>query len=284
LAFAAGRQAVVPSCGPLAYRHWEDAARDEARGRLPGDRQTVRGRRASPSSTPRCGNGSPPWIERTRRLHRPAVAGGDSRASIARAKQIAAFASVLRSVDARGVERATGAAATVGELDSCSMTAPPRDPVAAAVVERELAHVQALLLVGRMSEAQTAAAPLVEKATALDHPPLLAPRSLRRRTPGCEAGDPRDGVDALYRAARAASAGHDDVLAVKIYIKLVYCAGAKDANLAAAQALIETAEAALERNRLAARPARAAVPRGVAHPAARGRIRSARSAWPSSRS
>jgi hypothetical protein len=101
--------------------------------------------------------------------------------------------------------------------------------------------------VGRLKEAHDAAPSLVERARAVGHPPLLARALYEVSVPGCDAGDPRAATAGLYEAARAAGAAHDDLLAARIYTKLVYCVGGKDMDVRTAEALAEAAEAALAR-------------------------------------
>ena len=179
-------------------------------------------------------------------------------ACLSRARdQIAAFVGVLRAADARGVESATSAAPAIGDLDACenalaltSVMPPPLDPQVAAAVDeldRETARVAALRLGGKKNEAKAAGPALVERALALGHPPLLARALYAVGDVGCEIGDPREGIATLYQAARAAGAARDDVLAARIYTKLVFCVGVKDSNVQAGLALAESAEAALAR-------------------------------------
>jgi tetratricopeptide (TPR) repeat protein/predicted Ser/Thr protein kinase len=264
LAFAAGRQETAPSCAAPETGLWDERARAGVRAAFlaTGAPHAADSFERVDASLRRrlaaLGEAHEETCAATEIRHEQSAALMDARmACLGRAREeIAAFVNVLGTADLRGVERATGAARDVGDLEGCAHVSPdatsaaPRDPVAAAKlaeVEREAARFGALLLVGRMNEARAAGPALVERARETGHTPLLARVLFEVSTPRCEGGDPREGAATLYEAARAASASHDDVLAAKIYIKLVYCAGAKDANVAAAAALVETAEAALAR-------------------------------------
>src|SRR5262249_28645025 len=88
-------------------------------------------------------------------------------------EQIGAFVGVLRTADARGVERATGAVDTVGDLSACANSTalmaappPPRDPrqaAAADALQRDNAHAEALMSLGRGKETVALAPKLIER-------------------------------------------------------------------------------------------------------------------------
>jgi len=265
VAFVAGRQTPAPSCAAPATGLWDDATRAGVRSAF-----LATGKAYAAGSFERVdailGARAAAWEDAraeacaaTEIRHEQSAALMDARmACLARAReQITAFVDLLRSADAPAMERATAAAAHIGDLDACTDVAtltavlpPPPDPESVSAIDRiqpEIAHLEALVLLGRMKEAYAAGPALVARAGSLGYPPLHARVLYQASTAACEAGDPREAAAQLYQAARAAGAAHDDRLAVRIFIKLVYCVGAKDQNLPAAQALVEAAEAALAR-------------------------------------
>ncbi len=265
VAFLAGRQPPAPRCAAPATGLWDDATRAEVRSIFLATGAPYAGdifERVDAALRTRLGAWAAAHEEAcaaTEIRHEQSAALMDARMGcLARARdQIAAFVGVLRTADARGVDRATLPAARVGDLEACAdvsaLTAvlpPPGDPDTAAKVdalERDIARVAALRLVGRIGEAMGAGPALVERARSLGHSRLVARALYEVSTTGCDAGDPRGATAALHQAARAAGAAHDDVLAAQIFIELVYCVGAKDENFQAAAAFTEAAEAALAR-------------------------------------
>jgi tetratricopeptide (TPR) repeat protein/predicted Ser/Thr protein kinase len=265
VAFVAGRQTPAPSCAAPATGLWDEATRAEVRSAFLASGKPFAGDSFARVDAALHGR-LDAWAgareeacAATEIRHEQSAALMDARMGcLGRARdQIAGFIDVLRAVDARGVERATSSARTVGDLDTCSnvsaLTAvlpAPRDPQRAAAVagvEREVAALGALVLVGRLKDAFAAAPAVVERARALDHPPLLARALYEAGASGCEAGNPRDAAATLHQATRAAAAARDDFLAARAYITLVFCVGSKDKDVQTAQALAEAAEAALAR-------------------------------------
>ena len=265
LAFVAGRRAPTASCAAVTSGLWDGAVRAEARSAFIATGKPFAAEsfeRVDADLGKRVGDWARARQEAcaaTEIRHEQSAALMDARMEcLARSRaQIEAFVGVLRKADGRIVEQSTLGSATVGDIEDCgngsvlsAVLPPPREPEAAARVaelDRDVARVGAQVLLGRFLDAKAAGPGLVERASALAFPPLLARALYQVGVTGCELGDPREGAATLYQAARAAGAAHDDLLIARVYTKLVFCVGIRDRNAHAGQALAEAAEAALAR-------------------------------------
>ncbi|HVE85804.1 MAG TPA: serine/threonine-protein kinase, partial [Myxococcales bacterium] len=152
-----------------------------------------------------------------------------------RLKDLGALARVLASADAKVVERAADAAASLPSLSSCSdaealtsRAAPPDEPQVRARIEAlqgRLSEVKALTLAGRYKGALEIAQTVAAEAEKIAYRPLTGEALYHLGWLQDRNGDPGGAEKTLVRSSVAAEEGRDDALRALIGTKLVYVTG-----------------------------------------------------------
>jgi eukaryotic-like serine/threonine-protein kinase len=160
------------------------------------------------------------------------------------------------ALDAAAVDTAPDAAFRLGDLDRCAdaeallgMARPPRDPARRAQADqarRDLDEAEALQQAGRPGEALALGRKVVAAAAGLD-PGLRAEASYAVGRAAGELAETAQATAALYDATRLAAEAHDDELAARSWIDLVYEVGYRGAKLEDGEQLLKVADAAVAR-------------------------------------
>jgi tetratricopeptide (TPR) repeat protein len=153
----------------------------------------------------------------------------------------------------RAVPAALGLTPLAGCADADGLLAqvpPPADPAArteAAAVRAELARSVALTRAGKPKDALAAVTPLVPRARALGHAPVLAEVLLQLGTMQRDVGDPKVAEATIIEAARTGAEARDDALVARALIEQMWIAGYRGGRRAEALALAPYIEAAVTR-------------------------------------
>ncbi|MGE0398803.1 MAG: serine/threonine-protein kinase [Kofleriaceae bacterium] len=155
------------------------------------------------------------------------------------------------------VDRSLGAALRLPPLAECadpdalaSVAALPADPAKRAEIEQvriQLASAKALADIGQFKDARAKATALVQRATAVAYPPLVAEALHRRGQMERLDGDAAAAVATFDAALVPAADAHDDRLFVELLSEKIYTVGEQLQRPAEALALRAVAEAALHR-------------------------------------
>ena len=172
-------------------------------------------------------------------------------------RELAALVSLLGTPDGTTVDRATLAAAGVGDVEACGDVAamrervpPPRDRARTAEVERlrdELARLEAFRRLGRMKDGLALADDLVPAARQLGYPPFIASALYLAAWFTDYAGDFDRALEDGYQAARAAGDGRDDRLAAQALSIVEYVLAFEKRRFEAADVAYRSALAAAAR-------------------------------------
>ncbi len=174
-----------------------------------------------------------------------------------RLDEVRALARVLTStVDATVMERATTAAANLGQISSCADTSfvasrfpPPDDPQQRAVIESlwsRMSEVEAESRLGRYETAYAANLQLLKTTEELAFPPLRATIMFQLAMLESALGRSAEAEAVLNRALPIAAAAADDELVANAWIQLLFL---KQAQAQVDEALLQrpAAEAAVKR-------------------------------------
>jgi tetratricopeptide (TPR) repeat protein len=174
-----------------------------------------------------------------------------------RRRVLAALADVLRSADARVVERSIQAAMALEPVSGCgdvvSLTGPvpvPRDGASqdrAQSARAELARAQALYASGEYDDAAAAARAALADAEELGHRPTQGEVRLLLGRIEDELGDSAAAARDVEQAADDAQAGRDDLLVAKCQALLVHLVGYQLRQFEQGRAWSRRAGATLER-------------------------------------
>ncbi|MCB9562663.1 MAG: tetratricopeptide repeat protein [Kofleriaceae bacterium] len=148
-----------------------------------------------------------------------------------RRDELEALAHVFVDADATVVERSADAVHDFGDLSACAdavalsarLPLPPDPELRARIAEVTLlaARAKAAAAAGRVEEAIAFAGDAVERATALDYPPVLG----AALTVQARVQEAKDAELTLHRALQAAEVGRDDLTKVDAWIQLIYVVG-----------------------------------------------------------
>jgi tetratricopeptide (TPR) repeat protein len=155
------------------------------------------------------------------------------------------------------VDRAVPAVLGLSSLASCAdadgllaQVPPPADPAARAEVaalRTELARSVALTRAGKPKDALAAVTPLVPRARALGHAPVLAEVLLQLGTMQRDVGDPRDAEATIIEAARTGAEAKDDALVARALIEQMWIVGYRGGRRSEALALAPYIQTAVTR-------------------------------------
>jgi tetratricopeptide (TPR) repeat protein len=159
-----------------------------------------------------------------------------------RREEMRALVDLFTHADAQVVQKAVGAASSLGGLDGCADAAalrapvrPPKDPAKRARVDelrKRLAVVKALGEAGKYGDALTIARPLVEEARALGYAPIQAEALFRLGRALRNVGKYQESEEALFEAAAEAMAGRDETVAAPAWRSLIEVVGIDQARAA----------------------------------------------------
>lgn len=269
VAFVAGRQAgAPPTCSggeELVAPLWDDAAR--ARVAAAFDRTgrphatdtfarvdaALRGRLGAWAGAQR------EACEATRVRHEQSDTLLDLRLRCLtrRKEEIAAVVSLLEDADVGVVDRATQAAAAVGDVGACSDVAslaaavpPPGDRAVADKVDallQDVARVEAMRHLGKWKEGLAASRDLIARVRPVGYAPLLARALAVTAMFEINSGDADAGIERLYETARAASEAKDDSLVARSLSDLVFALASRKQRFEAAEVAYRIASAATAR-------------------------------------
>src|SRR5215470_3812598 len=265
-AFSLGRRATASdpcaAAGPSAASLWDDAARGRTQaafrrtGRSDADERFARVDSLLRERAAEWGNARRHACEATLVRHEQSPELLDARLScLGRARgEIAALVEELATSDADALDRATPAAANVANLAACEnlsalsdVAAPPADPAAARELEtlrRDAAHLDALLLLGKVREGQRAGHELIDRARAIHSLPILATALDRTAWLEIAAGDDAAAIDLGYETARVAAEAHDFRLVAAGMRRVAFALGFDLQRFDAADVAFESAAAA----------------------------------------
>lgn len=179
---------------------------------------------------------------------------------LARARDDAATViGLLGEADARAVDRATTAVATVADPAPCadvealtSVVPPPPDPAARredGAIRLEAGRVLALSRLGQGKAAIDAAHALVPRARTLGQPGALSEALSATALVLSEAEHTEDAITHGYQALHASEMAHDDMRRAESLTLLVFNLGYQQHRFAEALALAQVAESVIDRVR-----------------------------------
>ncbi|MCB9703542.1 MAG: serine/threonine protein kinase [Myxococcales bacterium] len=154
--------------------------------------------------------------------------------------ELGALTEVLAAADATVIGRARMAVAALPPLDRCadadalrSRTRPPADLAQRRLVDEvraRAATLRAHVNAGRIREAEALLPALLERAAAIEYPPVRAQVALLRGQLVDRGGEPREAEGALVDAVVEATAAREDELAAEAMIDLIYTVGVRGAR------------------------------------------------------
>jgi tetratricopeptide (TPR) repeat protein len=268
-AFGIGRRAAVPEpCAAgqaLAASLWDDTARERARaafertGRGYADDTFVRVDAALRRRLDAWARGHREACEATHVRHEQPAELLDARmACLGRARsEIASLVALLGEADAAALDRAAGAAGQVGDVSVCEnlvalrdAVPAPTDPVQARIVEGlrgELAHLEALRLLGKMQEGLAAGHALVDKARAVGFAPVLAAALDKTVWFEVTSGNDDAAIALGTETARVAAEARDDALVASGLMGVAFALGYDKQQFDSAEVAFQAAQTAAVR-------------------------------------
>jgi len=268
-AFGIGRRASIPepcTAGPaLAASLWDDAARERARAAF-----ARTGRDYAGDTFVRVDAALHRRLDAWSRAHREACEATHVRheqpaelldarmACLGRARnEIASLVALLGDADAAALDRAAGAAGQVGDVSVCENLAalrdavpPPSDPERARVVEGlrgELAHLEALRLLGKMQEGLVAGHQLIDEARAAGFAPVLAAALDKTLWFEVTSGNDDVAIALGTETARVAAEARDDALVASGMLGVAFALGYDKQQFDSAEVAFQAAQTAAAR-------------------------------------
>ena len=271
-AFAAGRAEIsdvsLPCTGAAARLHgvWDATRRDTVQQAF-ANTKTPYATAASARVTRSLDTWTQAWqAEHTEACSATTIRGEQSEAVLdlrmscleSQRGQVAAVVDVLEDADALVVERSHHAIDGLPQIADCTdperlgmVMQLPDDAAtreAAAKIDATLAKVHALETAGRYTLQFEASTDALERARALDFPPLLAEALAQQARAQLRTGDNKAALQLLHEAAVVATIARDDLLLAKVWTDLVRNIGVEQSRHEDAQLWARYAEAALRRS------------------------------------